>query len=443
LAAEVAEAKPKTLAQRLQDLLWPLTGLLVLVAPTQYSYALDPKDGPFILYADLYAAALIGLWALLVLAQRRWREIVRPPLAVWALLAVAALSALGALSIKSAVVEIAQIGLYFVAVYALFADVVRGQHRLVAIVKALAAATTIAVGVGLYQYLTGTEPGDVHGTFGNRNVYSAYLAMVLPVLYGLALWIADTPHRIWFIAVVVIGGVTMLAGIQFWCLALVLLVLSALKNIRAVGYYLAGATFLIVLFVAVLHTNRDVVFREVADPIERGEVFKLGPGHEDEVVVKMRWLEWYPALMMAAENMPLGVGAGNYQRHIGESSYWGLIPRATKIEPDTNNLYLVIAASMGFAGLVAFLAWLGHFWRLAEENWTQAHDDWSMGLCWGLLGGVYGILLVNTFSSVFVRGTSIIWALVFAMVSSIAVNGFEGRTAPHRVDEQTQRPRED
>ena len=443
MAVEVAGANPKTLAQRLQDLLWPLTALLVLVAPTQYSYALDAKDGPFILYADLYAAALIGLWALLVLAQRRWKEIVRPPLAIWALLAVAALSALGALSLRSAIVEIAQIGLYFVAVYALFADVVRGQHRLVVVAKTLAAATTVTVAGGLFHFVTGVAPDDVHGTFGNRNVYSAFLVMVLPVLYGLALWIVDTPHRIWFIAIVVIGAVTMLAGIQFWCLALVLLVLSALKNLRALGYYLAAAAALIVLFVAVLHTNRDVVFRDVADPIERGEVFKLGPGHEDEVVVKMRWLEWYPALIMAAENMPLGVGAGNYQRHIGESSYWGLVPRAAKIEPDTNNLYLVIAAAMGFAGLVALLAWLGHFWRLAEENWKQAHDGWSMGLCWGLLGGVYGILLVNIFSSLFVRGTSLIWALIFAMIGSIAVHGFEGRTAPHRVDEQTQSRRED
>jgi len=427
-------ATGKSFAQRVEDLLWPATLVLVLFAPTQFSYALNPKDGPFILYADIYAAGLFALWALMVLVRRRWNEIVRPPVAIWALLAVAALSALGAVSLKSAIVEIAQIGLYFVAVFALFADVLRGQHRLILAAKVLAIATTVAVLIGLYQYISGQEPSHVRGTFANRNVYSAYLAMVLPVLYGIAIWTRDTIHRVWFLAVVVVGAVTMLAGLQFWCLALVLLILSALKNLRALGYYLTGATLLIVLFVAVLHTNRDAVFREVADPVEHGELYKLGPGHEGTTILKMRWLEWYPALTMAAENFPLGVGVGNYQKHIGESSYW-MIPPPTKIEPDTNNLYLVIAASTGFVGLVAFLAWLGHFWRMAEDNWTQAHDAWSMGLCWGLLGGVYSIVLVNIFSSLFVRGTGIVWALIFAMIASVAMRGFEGSRVPNQEEE--------
>ena len=434
-AAESRREGTRTILERIEDLLWPLTVLLVLVAPSQFSYALDPKDGPFILYADLFAAALFGLWALLVLIRRRWGEIVRPPAAIWAVLAVAVISALGATSLKSALVEIAQLGLYFVAIYALFTDVVRGQHRLVVVAKAVALATTISVGFALYQYLTVDDPMDVRGTFANRNVYSAYLAMVLPLLYGIAIWTHDTTHRVWFFVVVALGAVTMLAGLQFWCLALVLLVLSALKSLRALGYYLVGAALLIVLFVGILHTNRDAVFAEVTDPIERGEVYKLGPGHEDEVVLKMRWLEWYMALVIAAESFPTGVGAGNYQEHIGQLSYWGSIPRATKIEPDTNNLYLVIGASMGFVGLVAFLGWLGHFWRMAEDNWTQAHDAWSMGVCWGLLGGVYGLLLVNIFSSLFVRGTSIVWALIFAMIASVSVHGFEGSSTPVRENE--------
>jgi len=223
------DAKP--FLARVEDLLWPLTVVLVLIAPSHFSYALDPKDGPFILYADLYAAALFGLWALLVLIRRRWGEIVRPPMAIWAVLAVAALSALGATSVKSAVLEIAQIGLYFVAVYALFADVVRGQHRLVLIAKALAIATTVSIGFALYQYLTVVDPMDVRGTFTNRNVYSAYLVMVLPVFYGMAIWTRDTTHRVWFIAVVALGALTMLAGLQFWCLAAVLLPLSALESL--------------------------------------------------------------------------------------------------------------------------------------------------------------------------------------------------------------------
>ena len=443
MAAEARTDGSKTFVDRVEDLIWPLTVVLVLIAPTHFSYALDPKDGPFILYADVLAAALFGLWALLVLVRRRWSEIVRPPATIWALLAVAAFSAINATSLSAAVVETAKLGLYFVAVYALFADVVQGQHRLVLISKVLAIGTTVVVGIAFYQYLTVADPIDVRGTFTNRNVYSAYLAMVLPVLYGIAIWTHDGTHRIWFLALVVLGALTMLAGLQFWCLVVVLLVLSALKSLRSLGYCLVGVTLMIVLFVGVLHTNRDAVLAEVTDPVERGEVFKLGPGHEDTVVLKMRWTEWYPALVMVAENFPTGVGVGNYQLHIGEAQYWGAIPRAARIEPFTNNLYLVIAGTMGFVGLVAFLAWLGHFWRLAERNWTQAEDAWSMGVCWGLLGGVYGILLVNIFSSVFVRGSSLVWALIFAMIASVSIHGFEGRGRSVRESDSSQRRRED
>ncbi len=425
--------------ERSEQLLWPLVIVLVLVAPSQYSYALDPKDGPFILYADLFAAAIVGLWAILVLAGRRRDRIVRPPAALWALIGVAVLSGLGATSLKSAAVEIAQLVLYFVAVYALLADVLRGQHRIVVAAKALAIATTVVVAVALYQYLTAADAADVRGTFGNRNVYGAYLAMVLPLLYGIAIWTRDTVHRSWFLVVVAAGAVTMLAGVQFWCMALVMLVLSALKSLRALSYYLLAVAVFIAIAVSVLPQNRIALFSEVADPIERGEVYHVPAGQEPPTLIKKRWLEWQPALSMLADNFALGVGTGNYQLHIG--SYYGRIPNAKKTEPDTNNLYLVIGSSMGFPGLVAFVAWLGHFWRLAERNWQQAHDGWSMGICWGLLGSVYAIAVVNLFSSLFVRGNSVVWALIFAMVASVHVRGFEGRPALEEADDTPQQSR--
>lgn len=438
---EAATEGRKSLLDRLEDLLWPLTVALVLVAPTHFSYALDARDGPYILYADVFAAAIFGLWLLLVLARRRLGEIIRPPAAIWAVLAIAALSALGATSMKSVVVEVAKLGLYFVAVYALFADVIKGQHRLVVAVKAVAIGATAAGLIALYQYLTVEDFMDVRGTFTNRNYYGAYLVMVLPLLYGVAIWTRDTLHRAWFLFVVVLGALTMLAGVQFWCLALVLLVMSALKSLRALGYYVAGATLLIVIIVAALPDNREAIFTEVADPIERGEVFNVPVGEEPPTLIKKRWLEWYPALVMLTDNFLFGVGAGNYQLHIGEQTNWGYVPNFRTIETGTNNVYLVIAGSMGFLGLVAFLAWLGRFWRLAEANWARARDDWSMGVCWGLLGSVYGILLVNIFADLLVRGTSLIWALIFAMIASIAVRGFTGRESVEEEQDSLQESR--
>lgn len=425
----MACAEPtRTVGERLEGLVWPLVVMLILVAANQYSYALDPKDGPFILYADVFAVAVFGLWALAVLLRRRVGEIPRPPVAIWALIVVAVLSALGATSLKSAAVEIAQLVLYFVAVWMLFADVLRGPHRLVIAAKALALATTVAVLIALGQYIVADDPMLVRGTFANRNVYGGFLTMVLPLLYGLAIWTRDGAHRAWFLVIIVLGALTMLAGLQFWCLALVLLVVSALKSLRTLGYYLLCASVFLALALMVLPRNRMALFTEVTDPIERGEVHKLvvGPGEEPPVLIKKRWLEWQPALTMITDNALLGVGAGNYQKHIGEGQYYGMLPNAKKTEPDTNNLYLVIGGSMGFVGLAAFMAWLGHFWRRADDCRRAARDHWAMGLCWGLMGSVYGIVLVNIFTSLFVRGSSLVWALLFAMIASVNAHGLGG-----------------
>lgn len=425
----MAQVLARTEGSREGDLLWPAVLLLILVAPTQYSYAVDPKDGPFILYADLLAALLAGIWVLGVLMRRRWRELVAPPAAMWALLGVAVLSTAGAVSVKAAMVEIAQLVLYFVVVFALFADVVHSQHRKMLACKALMFSTSVIVVLAIFQYLTTQDPALVRGTFSNRNVYSSYLVMVLPLLYGLALWITDRNQRIWLLALVVLGGFTILAGPQFWCLVAVLAGMSALRGPRALGIFLLGAAVFFAVLILGLEKNRATVFRELADPIEHGEAYKLitMPGEEPPPLVKKRWLEWQPALTMLADNWLLGVGVGNYQLNIGEQAYYGFLPNAKKSEPDTNNLYLVVASSMGFTGLVALVAFLGHFVGLARRLWRYAADPWALGLAAGLAGSAWAIVLVNMFSSLFVRGNSLIWALVFAMIASAHARSL-GRT---------------
>lgn len=407
------------------DLLWPAVLLLILVAPTQYSYALDPKDGPFILYADLLAALIAGVWLISVLVRRRWGEIVMPPLAIWALLGVAVLSAASATSLKSAVVEIAQMGLYFVVVFAMFADQVRGQHRMILAVKALMFSATVIVLLAVWQYFSTDDPALVRGTFGNRNVYSGFLVMALPLFYGMSLWIDDFNQRVWLLGLVAIGAATMLAGPQFWCLVIVLAAMSAPRGSRTLGLYILGAAVFFAVMIPTLPKTRTAVFGELVDPIERGEAFKLitMPGEVAPPLVKKRWLEWQPALSMLGDNLLLGVGVGNYQLNIGESSYYGMLPNAKKSEPDTNNLYLVIASSMGLIGLVALIAFMSHFVGASRKLWRTAGDHWALGLAAGLAGSAWAIAITNIFGSLFVRGNSLIWALMFAMIASAHLRG--------------------
>ena len=398
--------------------------LLIVLAPSQFSHALDPKHGPFVLYADVLAGLLFVAWAVWVLMRGRLRALVLPPTALWALLVVAVLSAAGATSLTRAAVEIVQLGLYFVAIFAMFADVVHGRHRLGVAVKALGVATTVVVLWGLYHYFTAADPAHVQGPFGNGNVYSGFLAMVLPLFFGTALWVENLNQRVWFIGLVVVGAFTMLAGPQFWCLVVVLLLVSAMKSWRSTGHSLAVAAVFLALTLSLAPRNYQALVTEVVDPIERGEVFKdtTAPGEEPPPLVKKRWLEWQPALNMLGENFLLGVGVGNYQESIGEGRYYGFLPNAKKTEPDTNNLYLVIASSTGFVGLVCFAGFLGYFIGAARRLRVALTDSWGQGLASGLTGAVYAIVLVNIFSSLFVRGNCLFWALLLAMIAA-AGNG--------------------
>jgi hypothetical protein len=106
------------------------------------------------------------------------------------------------------------------------------------------------VGFALYQYLTVADPMDVRGTFTQPERLLGIPVMVLPVLYGMAIWTRGTrTHRVWFIAVVALGALTMLAGHPVLVPRAVLLVLSALKSLRALGYYLAARSLLVVIIV--------------------------------------------------------------------------------------------------------------------------------------------------------------------------------------------------
>jgi len=274
---------------------------------------------------------------------------------------------------------------------------------------------------GLYHYFTVTDLAQVRGPFGNRNVYSGFLAMVLPLYFGMALWISNRNLRLWYLGLVALGAFTMVAGLQFWCLALVLFLLSATRSWRAAGYCVIATAVFLGLVLSLGPMNYQGLVKDVADPIERDEAFKVIalPGEEPPPLVKKRWLEWQPALTMLGENFLLGVSVGNYQLNIGQGQYFGAVPNAKKTEPDTNSLYLVIASSMGFMGLVAFVGFLGHFAAAAGRLRRTLTDSWGQGLAAGLTGAVYAIIFVNLFSSLFVRGNSLIWALVFAMVASV------------------------
>jgi hypothetical protein len=411
-----------------------LMALLVL-ACSQASYAVHKKDGPFIGVADVLCGLLFLGWLYKVWREQRFRLLTLPTPEVWALLVVGALSlsramvdAEGGLSLgglKSGVIELAQLGLYFVAAFCMFADVFNTLAKLRRACAVLLGATTAVVAWGLVDYLVAAKPMQVSASFGNRNVYSAFLVMVVPLLMGLAVHERNRMQRRWVAILSVAALVTMVGPPHVWILAALLLWITYNRGGRFRAIY---APLLLVAVLAVnvgLPRNRDANVVELFDPYERGELYKLEAGGQgtapaDSLIVKKRWLEWQPALMMISENLALGVGAGGYQRNIGESRYYGSLPNVKKSEPDTNNLYLVMGASMGLGALVCLVALLVRYWRRAGMLWLRAGSTTERGLAAGLPAAILGISAANLFSSLFVRGPGLIWAFVLAATAVAA-----------------------
>ncbi len=70
----------------------------------------------------------------------------------------------------------------------------------------------------------------------------------------------------------------------------------------------------------------------------------------DSTILKQRYAEWVAAIRLFMNFPFLGAGPGNYQATIGE--YYTPLPKLNTTVPDRQNGWLVLLASLGFAGLV-------------------------------------------------------------------------------------------
>ena len=398
--------------------------VVIFVAPSQMAYARDHKNGPFIGYADVLAGIVCLAALVTVLARWNWRALVWPPLAAWALVAVSALSVTQAqASLSGAVVETVQWGLYLVAVYTLFVNVLTDRRRLKLALLTLAVSVTLVVLWALTQYPTAQDMAAVSAGFLNRNTYSAFLALVLPLVLAAALRGRGTGSRVWCVVAAVLGMVTMLSGPLVWVTLISLALVALACRGRERWITLAALVAFVALMPLVLPRNYYAAVTEQQYPYEA--VVLKSVGSSEEPIVKKRWLEWVPALRMISANPVLGVGAGNYQANIGQFYKGGSVggrgatlPNVKKSEPDANNLYLVIAGSMGFCGLAALVGILGYFYRRSRELRGRAEDPLGRILAAGLPASLVALMLGNLFTPMFVRGLSLVIILLFALAEA-------------------------
>ena len=377
------------------------------IAPTQWALEIRPKV--YLSPADLALVFTAGVRFLDILATRTWRRLL--PLPPWPLLlfvAFACASALIAPFKLLATKDLVQYAEYFVLGYWVFSAFLRdGERSARQALTALGIVTALVLGFALVHYFTpAVETLKVRGTFGNRNVLGGFLALALPLLFGGVLGVRPLWGKILLTLMLLAGLTVNLSGAAYFAVSGVIVCMAAARGPK---WFIPVAALLIAWQAFVLprlpRENDIAHFRSLAL-------------YSDSGAVERRYPDWQAAYSMTITHPWLGVGLGNYQKHVGQ--YYDNIPRQTgPSEPDIQNLYLVLAASVGLPALLAFLALLVcpiQAVRTAVRDGSDSRFSLRTALAQGVTGSLAAFAFTAVWHPLLVRGIGLplVFLLAFA-----------------------------
>jgi O-antigen ligase len=380
---------------------WWGTLLVILLGANQYSFEIARRT--YISAVDPLIWIVFGLLFWRAACRRDVGDLRRPPCLSLAFLAFVAISAINAGSRAATAKDLFQFAEYFVAAFMLFEWSAGSEPRRRRMLDVFLWTGTVIVAVGVGQYaMPSVDDFVVRGTFGNRNVFGGFLALLLPLMFGILLCTPSWPRRAWLLAVVAAGLLVTLSGGTWIALLCGLGTVSMLKHR---GAFLVTAVCVVVAGIFVLphlpRANSEVLHDSVALYDADGQV-------------TTRYPEWQAAAVMLQENALFGVGGGNYQANIGR--YYGVIPSPPgKAEPDSQNLYLVLGSSLGLPGLAAFAGMLLLFGCAAGRAALRAGPSPWRGAALGLTGSFVAFAVNAVWSPLLVRGIGVPLALLGAL----------------------------
>lgn len=128
-----------------------------------------------------------------------------------------------------------------------------------------------------------------------------------------------------------------------------------------------------------------------------------------------RIAHWQAAWSMWRDHFWTGVGIGNYKAAYSD---YGL-PKWPYALGHAHNIYFNMAAEIGFAGLLAYLIFIGaaawHACKVARES----SDLWGRGLAAGVLGVIVALAVHNAFDNMYVHAMGVHLAIALALVSAL------------------------
>lgn len=387
-----------------------------------------------------------------VVQLKAWKRLWWPPLPCFALIFALLLSALHSGSVlgsiatavgehgfkphsfitkesKEAIAEIVQWASYFLIAPWLFVNLLHDRRGEVFVSRrtlALGAFTFAALASGfmaLAQLQKFVESAP-RGFFGSPNVYAAFLAIAIPLVLESESEDSRTQLRCWILSLVLVFiALATIASPWAMLAAGIGLFVAAIARqgaIRLKAFRLAMVVALALIAVSFWRLPASL------QP-QRAEFTRVSSDHQK---VKKQYIEWVAALGWSVPReraFSTGVGPGNYQLNIGP--FYNSLPNEEKMPPDSNNLYLVQAVSVGVLGLGTLLWVLAHFWKTAWRAARKWPTDW---LGAGVAGALSSWLFVNLFHALIVRGAGLVLAFLFAL-AVIALEGSRNQETESEV----------
>ena len=447
----------------------PWLGVLALAAvvahPTQASVDLlagAPRGHLNVCLADLVMAAAFVAWVVQRLRSRDWSPPAAAPAALlgtlWLVLSlVPQLKGAAAESLnvsRAGVAKAVQFAEYYVVGAIVFTEAFALERRRKRVVWALAAVTFSALLCALWQYVSVSYGvTDVRGSgFDSRSAFGMFLALVVPLLFGVAVF--SKARWAWCVgaATVFLAMCLSLAGGPFLAMLIGVLIVAALRGrtafaVAAVGM-LVVSLFLLpllprdngdVLLDSVLLYRTDDPHRafggdvqsirarenkkrsELARALARGERVTAAdlPGESDASWRwEQRYKEWQAALRMTAASPLFGVGAGSYQHNVNRFYDMPKYP-VNLLEPDTLNGYLVWSASAGLPFLAILLALYTRALLATARAYGSLRSWLDRGMAAGVLGALAALVVGGLFTNPLVRGVGVTVALILALAETL------------------------
>jgi len=393
------------------------------------------KKAPRLTLADVLIWIAGALLVLRMILRRDFRALRRLPLAGVLLTVLVLVSMFFAKNKLTAIAEVIQFVEYFVVLTLLLAAVLSTKDRLKLATTLWLTVGAVVVVWALVHYLDADRDAlDVSGPFLNRNVLGGYLAMLLPLAWGLALCSGRRSSLVQAGVLVAAGFVVMLAGGPWLAAAAGVLVISTVRAPRLLPVLLGVFLIAVVVLFPLLPRDNAHVLAKSLDAYDSSQTVV-------EKRYSQRYIRWQACIRFLTPSyfeqdgrvykapfgiprsrhlryLLLGVGIGNYEKGLDE--YFGDLPKPNEniTEPDTQNAYLVLAFSAGVPAALALVWLLGGALRRSAWASRKTSDRFLGGLLLGCVGALVSLVIANVFTETLVHGCGPAMILVLTLSTS-------------------------